>query len=459
MATSLGAAQGSLIEYAGVLPQCGLDCILEQLPQSACKVATNDTCICSDDGLRESMQTCLLQRCDTVDAIDVAKIEAKACGRPIRTRKADIMAPLILQIAGILAVLLRLYARWTMMPRLEADDWIMIVCGVIFIVLVVIGQIAGALAFGEDIWMVEPDKLTLGLKLFFIDEPLYLATITLTKISVLIFYLRIFPNKSFRRATYATITYIVTSMTVILFLQIFQCTPISFNWDGWKRDFGTYRCLDLHRLVNIAGGLSISHDLIILVLPLPLLWGLNTSKRSKIGISLMFSLGLFILITACIRLHYLAPFTHSLNPTWDFTDPLIWSGIEASVSVIVVCLPAIRIFFKYRWSKLFGQNGTARGGVAPRRGLGAVRRKAQDTESADSKENAITAIDEGAAGEMYATELASVVSTEEKNDFVFSFQSTRMEADESGLELELEEVVPGEEPVRYPDGAYAKERN
>ncbi|KAF4893984.1 hypothetical protein CGCF415_v005022 [Colletotrichum fructicola] len=345
------------------------------------------------------------------------------------------------------------------MPRLEADDWIMIVCGVIFIVLVVIGQIAGALAFGEDIWMVEPDKLTLGLKLFFIDEPLYLATITLTKISVLIFYLRIFPNKSFRRATYATITYIVTSMTVILFLQIFQCTPISFNWDGWKRDFGTYRCLDLHRLVNIAGGLSISHDLIILVLPLPLLWGLNTSKRSKIGISFMFSLGLFILITACIRLHYLAPFTHSLNPTWDFTDPLIWSGIEASVSVIVVCLPAIRIFFKYRWSKLFGQNGTARGDSAPRRGLSAVRRKAQDTESADSKENAITAIDEEAAEGMYATELASVVSTEEKNDFVFSFQSTRMEADESELELEPEEVVSGEEPVRYPDGAYAKERN
>ncbi|KAF4847845.1 hypothetical protein CGCSCA4_v005281 [Colletotrichum siamense] len=52
------------------------------------------------------------------------------------------------------------------MPRLEADDWIMIVCGVIFIVLVVIGQIAGALAFGEDIWMVEPDKLTLGLKVW-----------------------------------------------------------------------------------------------------------------------------------------------------------------------------------------------------------------------------------------------------------------------------------------------------
>ncbi|KAF3796970.1 hypothetical protein GCG54_00005385 [Colletotrichum gloeosporioides] len=353
------------------------------------------------------------------------------------------MAPLVLQIAGILAVLLRLYARWTMMPRLEADDWIMIVCGVIFIVLVVIGQIAGAIAFGEDIWMVEPDKLTLGLKLFFIDEPLYLATITLTKISVLIFYLRIFPNKSFRRATYATITYIVTSMMVILFLQIFQCTPINFNWDGWKRDFGTYRCLDLHRLVNIAGGLSISHDLIILVLPLPLLWGLNISKRSKVGISFMFSLGLFILITACIRLHYLAPFTHSLNPTWDFTDPLIWSGIEASVSVIVVCLPAIRIFFVYGWSKLFSQNGTAGGGMAPGRGLGAVRRKAQDTESADSKENAIDAIDEEAADSMYATQLASVVSTE-KNDLVFSFQSTRMEADESELEPELEEAIPGD---------------
>ncbi|KAH0423208.1 CFEM domain-containing protein [Colletotrichum camelliae] len=369
------------------------------------------------------------------------------------------MVPLILQIAGILAVLLRLYARWTMMPRLEADDWIMIVCGIIFTVLVVIGQIAGAMAFGEDIWMVELDKLTLGLKLFFVDEPLYLATITLTKISVLIFYLRIFPNKSFRRATYATITYIITSMTVILFLQIFQCTPINFNWDGWKRDFGTYRCLDLHRLVNIAGGLSISHDLIILVLPLPLLWGLNTSKRSKIGISFMFSLGVFILITACIRLHYIAAFTHSLNPTWDFTDPLIWSGIEASVSVIVVCLPAIRILFKCGWSKLFSQNGTARGGLAHMRVLSAVRRKAQDPESADSKENTINARDEEVAEGVFATDVASVLSMEEKYDFTFSSQSTRMETDDSEPDLELEDVVPREVhgSVGYPGGGSAKE--
>ncbi|KAJ3950398.1 uncharacterized protein N0V96_001543 [Colletotrichum fioriniae] len=50
------------------------------------------------------------------------------------------------------------------MHRFEADDWIMMFCGAMFVVFVVVGQLAGHVAFGEDIWMVDPDELTLGLK-------------------------------------------------------------------------------------------------------------------------------------------------------------------------------------------------------------------------------------------------------------------------------------------------------
>ncbi|KAJ0142906.1 hypothetical protein CTA2_1346, partial [Colletotrichum tanaceti] len=289
---------------------------------------------------------------------DVARIEAEACKRPVRNRKVDIIAPIVIQALGALAVPLRLYARWTTMQRFESDDLIMIFCGLLFIVFVTLGQLAGSVAFGEDIWMVEPEELTFGLKIFFIDESFYLACLGLTKISVLFFYLRIFPNKSFRRATYAAMTYIGLSTTIMLFMQIFQCIPFSFNWDGWKGDFGPHHCLNINMLAFVAGGLSISHDIIILFLPVPLLWHLNMGLRSKIGIFIMFSLGIFILITSCVRLQYIALFTRSLNPTWDFTDPLIWSGIEVSVSMIVVCLPATRVLWKRSLPRCFSSVAT-----------------------------------------------------------------------------------------------------
>ncbi|KAK1499259.1 CFEM domain-containing protein [Colletotrichum tamarilloi] len=461
----LGAVQGSLLEFAAKLPQCGLECTLEKLPLSACKVATNDTCICSDYDLRMSVQTCLVQRCKKLEAIEVARIEAEACQRPVRERKVDIMVPLILQITGILVVPLRLYARWTTMHRFEADDWIMMFCGAMFVVFVVVGQLAGHVAFGEDVWMVEPDELTLGLKLFFIDESMYLACLGLTKISVLFFYLRIFPNKSFRWATYATMTFIIISTTVILFMQIFQCIPLDFNWVGWKGDYGPHHCLNINTLVFVAAGLSISHDLIILALPLPLLWHLNTSKRSKIGILFMFSLGIFVLITSCIRLRYIVSFTQSLNPTWDFTDPLIWSGLEASVSMIVVCLPALRILLKRGWPKLFSTIGTAGAHSAPKKSSNTSSRKAYAMKAAEDGDgdgegnyNAMNERDEEVADAEYAaSEARAARRMAEKRSKFFSFRSTTVEPNESEIELELGDKMRGEvrTQIRCHDGESA----
>ncbi|KAJ0302173.1 hypothetical protein COL516b_007224 [Colletotrichum fioriniae] len=377
------------------------------------------------------------------------------------------MVPLILQITGVLVVPLRLYARWTTMHRFEADDWIMMFCGAMFVVFVVVGQLAGHVAFGEDIWMVDPDELTLGLKLFFIDESMYLACLGLTKISVLFFYLRIFPNKSFRWATYATMTYIIISTTVVLLMQIFQCIPFEFNWVGWKGDFGPHHCLDINALAFVAGGLSISHDLIILALPLPLLWHLNTSKRSKIGILFMFSLGIFVLITSCIRLRYIVSFTQSLNPTWDFTDPLIWSGLEASVSMIVVCLPALRILLKRGWPKMFSTIGTAEVHSAPKKASNASSRMAQAIKAAedgdgDGYNNVMNDGDEEVADAKYAaSEVRAARRMAEKRRKFFSFRSTTVEPNESELELELGDKVRGEvrTQIRYNDGESTTRRS
>uniref|UniRef100_A0A8H7NCA9 Rhodopsin domain-containing protein n=1 Tax=Bionectria ochroleuca TaxID=29856 RepID=A0A8H7NCA9_BIOOC len=74
----------------------------------------------------------------------------------------------------------------------------------------------------------------------------------------------------------------------------------------------------------------------------PLLWNLKMARKEKFGIFVMFSLGIFITITSCIRLQYISRSGLSVNPTWDYTETIVWTGIELSVSIIVVCLPAMR---------------------------------------------------------------------------------------------------------------------
>ncbi|KAH8907340.1 hypothetical protein BR93DRAFT_951515 [Coniochaeta sp. PMI_546] len=219
----------------------------------------------------------------------------------------------------------------------------MLVVTLIWVPFEVIGQIAGQRGFGADIWTIDENTLTYALKLFFIAESMYLAIITLTKISIVLFYLRIFPSPGFRVACYIVMIWVSISGMVFLVIQICQCIPISYSWEGWKGNYGPHTCVEINTLAFTAAGFSIAQDVAILLLPLPLLARLQISRRSKIEVMVMFSLGIFIVMTSCIRLRSIVYFARSSNPTWDYTDALIWTGLEAAVSIIVVSLPAIRV--------------------------------------------------------------------------------------------------------------------
>lgn len=223
------------------------------------------------------------------------------------------------------------------------------------------------MAFGRDIWEVDIDTLTYGFLLFYIDESFYLAILSLTKISILLFSMRIFPQQGFRRACIACIAWIAASGLAFLFMQIFQCWPLDFIWLGWKGGYkGEHTCLNVHALTYSAAAFGIAQDIVILILPIPLLTQLHASKRKRSQILFMFSLGFFVLLTSCIRLGFIVRFAASWNPTWDYTGPLIWSGLEVGVSMIVTSLPAIRVLLSRTFPGIFGSSqGTARSNSLP----------------------------------------------------------------------------------------------
>lgn len=153
--------------------------------------------------------------------------------------------------------------------------------------------------------------------------------------------------------------WVAVSGLIFIFMQVFQCTPVSFIWKGWGGDYGPHRCLDVNMLVFTAAGFSIAQDVVVLLMPLPLLAQLQTSRRVKLGVMLMFSLGIFVVITSCVRLRTVVLFARSTNPTWDYTDTLIWTGLECAVSIIVASLPAIRALVTRIWPGVFGSSAAA----------------------------------------------------------------------------------------------------
>lgn len=146
-----------------------------------------------------------------------------------------------------------------------------------------------------------------------------------------------------RRATCCVLGFVIVVNTVLLGVQIFQCIPFEANWERWNAAYNRpYRCINVNQLLVAGASLNIAQEIIIMCLPVPTLLRLNLSLRLKVNAVAMFSLGILIVIASCTRLAYIIPLADSVNFSWDYTDGIIWTGIEAAVTVIVPCLPSLR---------------------------------------------------------------------------------------------------------------------
>ncbi|KAI4733587.1 hypothetical protein E4T50_15852 [Aureobasidium sp. EXF-12298] len=234
---------------------------------------------------------------------------------------------LIVGSVAILAYILRVISRlpgWG--SQWGLDDWAL--------TLAMIGM-------GKDMWFVSFDHITRILKIFYFAELLYLTAVGVTKISMLLFYLRIFPDWKLRRAIYGMIGICLTYIIVFVLVTAFQCRPVNVAWLKWDGEHPG-KCLDLNADGWASASINIILDLIVIVLPMKQLTMLNMSWQRKLGVIAMFLGGGFVTIVSILRLKYLIQFAHTENPTMDYLPVGYWSAVETDVGVMVACAPAIR---------------------------------------------------------------------------------------------------------------------
>lgn len=66
------------------------------------------------------------------------------------------------------------------------------------------------------------------------------------------------------------------------------CTPIAFNWNPM---IPGGHCADRQASFYTIGVLDVATDCLIFLLPIPMIWNLQTALRNKIGLTLIFSIG------------------------------------------------------------------------------------------------------------------------------------------------------------------------
>lgn len=111
-----------------------------------------------------------------------------------------------------------------------------------------------------------------------------------TQLSILFFYLRVFDSALFRRVAFGIVTFVICFGVSNTFSMIFQCTPVSFFWDGWTGEHAG-KCIKINTFSWVRATLEIVVDLAIITLPIPLLLLLKLNWQKKLQLLAMFSIG------------------------------------------------------------------------------------------------------------------------------------------------------------------------
>ena len=128
---------------------------------------------------------------------------------------------------------------------------------------------------------------------------IYPVACTLPKLLLCILYLQIFSSHTWtRRASYSMIGFISINCIAWLVPTIVVCYPISAFWSLHGRQG---RCLNYNVFGTWISVPNIVSDLIMLVLPIPILWKMNLDRTKKLGIILTFAVGCTGILGACIR--------------------------------------------------------------------------------------------------------------------------------------------------------------
>ncbi|CAK3923890.1 hypothetical protein AC579_1996 [Lecanosticta acicola] len=229
------------------------------------------------------------------------------------------------------------------------DDRVIVFSWCVLIPSDIILDMMTHVGLGQDIWMVEnPEQnITAILFWFYVSEYTYIVSLSSTKISILLLYLRMWPDAGstpghrwFHRCCILLIGVLFMYAALVLVVLGLECQPIDYAWTRWDGTHHGY-CIDQNELIYASASLNILFDILTIILPVPRLLALQIPGRKKIAIVATFLVGLFVTLCSIIRLRYLAAFGNASNVTWLYNPIAIWSNVEINLGVVCACMPAL----------------------------------------------------------------------------------------------------------------------
>ncbi|KAF9701863.1 hypothetical protein EKO04_000126 [Ascochyta lentis] len=254
-------------------------------------------------------------------------------------------------VISFVSVCLRLFAR-IKYHKTGWEDWTIVLSTIFSIGTGVLQVLQVEAGNGKHaVFVPYPEGVSTVLEYLYFSIVTYNISLTITKISILLQYYRIFTLREMRIPIYVALAVVVDAY--------------------WKvTEQGSATCVNRMALWYTNASVNIVTDILVAVIPVPGIWGLHIPRRQKIALLGILTIGWFVCIVSVLRLWVLSVFArHQDDATYYSAPTAYWSSIESNLAIVCASLPALKPLivrivpvFGTRSSSTRGRGSTAMSG-------------------------------------------------------------------------------------------------
>ncbi|WQF78457.1 hypothetical protein CDEST_03471 [Colletotrichum destructivum] len=245
---------------------------------------------------------------------------------------------------------IRVYVKLWANGKFRLEDWSCLV-GWIFTVMLNTSVFL-KLRFGEGfhIWEITASNFVEIQKWLYIGSLFYSPAAFFTKSAILLLTIRVFSvNKTVARTLHGLLLFFLLCYIPAEVAKAAVCIPVRAFWDPSTPNF---KCINQSKLFTYDSSLSITSDLIILVVPVVLTWKLKVSTIKKIKIiGLLGAGGVAVAVTIYRLFLVIERLDDSKDPTVEFI-PVDWTTTgELAIGIVCACVPSINYLHEQRTAR------------------------------------------------------------------------------------------------------------
>ncbi|KAL1980808.1 hypothetical protein VTN96DRAFT_3503 [Rasamsonia emersonii] len=257
---------------------------------------------------------------------------------------------------GGIAMILRFWSRRLSQTSILIEDWLILAAYIL-----ALGETITSWYYiktnyvGIHIWEIPKDyDVEKGQIWNYANQLLYNPILSLVKISVLIFLLRLDSrSRTVYYLSWGTLWFTALLCIAILLADLFQCHPVRFVFD---KTIPGGTCINQGAFYVSTAVMTIFTDLLVLSIPIMITYSLQMPIRRKIAVCCILSLGGVATAIGCWRLAQLVQvfFPSSVDPDPTYNIGFASSAVEVNTAVIAACGPSMKTIANRYLPRLLG---------------------------------------------------------------------------------------------------------